>query len=68
MVGGKGEKKKQTVFSGAKELGDGRRGNQGIQPNSVPWQKPSLLVVFSDFGPLSVIGILNAIPGVEVTN
>lgn len=35
QVGGKGEKKKQTVFSAAKELGDGRQGNQGTQPNSV---------------------------------
>lgn len=49
------------VFGGTEESGGSR---QGIQPNSFPcWWHTLLLVQFSDFCLLSVIGIiLNAVP------
>lgn len=54
---------------GGKRIGGSRQGRQGIQPNSFPCWMHSLLVGFSDFCPLSLIGIIVcAVPGVEVTN
>lgn len=54
------------MLSRTKELGGA---GQGIQPNGFPCCRHTLLVGFSDFCLLSMIGIiLNAIPRVEVTN